>query len=214
MLCNIQPLSTTPKVYHKVQNKSIKKIEYFKVDKKNVDGRKVGIILDDMGKLSDIIQEKMARALVKHSGNYTEAYQDVYPDASPSSAKTSASALLSTHNHIKDRALELLANTKGLRLEDIIGGLKDDLSATKVVYFDPATKEKHLHADYASIHKARQFVFKLYGLGNDSINISQDNRSVTVNTGDPATVERLEGATSKLERLHAKLEAERKGKAV
>jgi len=138
----------------------------------------------------------------------------VYPDASPSSAKTSASALLSTHNHIKDRALELLANTKGLRLEDIIGGLKDDLSATKVVYFDPATKEKHLHADYASIHKARQFVFKLYGLGNDSINISQDNRSVTVNTGDPATVERLEGATSKLERLHAKLEAERKGKAV
>ena len=118
--------------------------------------------------------ETQARALVEAQSNKTQAYRKLYPEVDPDTARSEASRLYS-NTIIQEQAVEILCNTKGLTLPEIVSSFKDDINATKPYVI----KGKVLRArDNGNILQAKLALLKIYGImkeGGTTTNIQINN---------------------------------------
>ena len=142
--------------------------------------------------------ETVAEEYASNGFNATLAYKAAHPNAEGLSARVGASKFITKFN-IREKAAEILRKNKVLQLPQIINGFAEHLDAKEGVYFKgKRIAEEPIHSIRL---EARKFVAeKLYGLGQQEINI--DNRSVNVSLM-PADTDKLSALIDKLAGLQA-----------
>ena len=125
--------------------------------------------------------ERLANNLAKvYTGEIktkTDAYKLTYPNSSHTNARTRAWELTSTRQDIKARVAELLAVNKLTKLESVVNNVGELTQANKVL---PTKLGLIDTPDNSTRMEANKTLLKLHG-ALDSVQSTQDNRSVTIN---------------------------------
>jgi hypothetical protein len=121
----------------------------------------------------EVNEEKIAIELAKNKPDY-KAYQAVM-GCNIESAQANAGKWMEAHPQVKKRAIEIVQNTLGMTLKEVIDVVKDGMSATYVNRYGQ-------QIDWTNRHEAAKTLLRLHGelKDKDQADIHIDNRSVNI----------------------------------
>jgi len=148
-----------------------------------------------MPKLKNPKHELLAKNIIKHNFNLTEAHQATYPNSSYKASNANVQAIVKNSNVFQ--RVEEIANEKGLTIESLIDDLNSSRKATKPIILNKKIID---YPDYATRLETTKTGLKIHGiLGADGV-INQDNRSINVSMSADS-INKLADVTAKLEAL-------------